>query len=327
MRLAVMKQQLQAPQFKQGICTVVTIGFGGYASPARYQGAHAATGPSESKTKRAHRVTENVVKSAARVLEVFEFFARRRSPASVSDLCVALGYPQSSTSVLMKSLFSLGYVSYDAITRRYTPTTRVAALGTWIAESTGGLPAVLENVRRQTNETALLAQQIGVHVQFVQVLDAIGENRLALPAGMRFALARNAAGRVLLAEMSDAQILRIVRRTNAQETRSEDRVDESALMEAIGGVRRTGIAITEDGFMPGIGLVATFAPPVPSQPTMVVCVAAPLDRLRRAEEHIVSALKRLVPTQIAPVRSQRDLAAAAMMYTPATAVPPMGEAA
>jgi DNA-binding IclR family transcriptional regulator len=79
-------------------------------------------------------VSENVVKSAARVLEVFEYFAGRRTPATVGEVCNALGYPQSSTSVLLKSLFTLGYLSYDQGSRRYSPSVKVATLGEWIPE-------------------------------------------------------------------------------------------------------------------------------------------------------------------------------------------------
>ena len=79
-------------------------------------------------------MSENVVKSAARVLEVFEYFAGRRTPATVGEVCNALGYPQSSTSVLLKSLLTLGYLSYDQGSRRYSPSVKVATLGEWIPE-------------------------------------------------------------------------------------------------------------------------------------------------------------------------------------------------
>lgn len=77
-------------------------------------------------------MSDTVVKSAARVLEVFEFFAGRKTPATVGEVCASLRYPQSSTSVLLKSLLTLGYLSYDGNTRRYAPSEKVARLGNWI---------------------------------------------------------------------------------------------------------------------------------------------------------------------------------------------------
>jgi DNA-binding IclR family transcriptional regulator len=267
-------------------------------------------------------MSDAVVKSAARVLEVFEYFAKRRSPASVREVCLALGYPQSSTSVLLRSLRTLGSVAYDAMTRQYSPTTRVAMLGNWIEEGPGSLTTLLDDVRARTGETVLLAEQNGLFVQFSQVLEAADGGRLAIAASARYPLVRNAAGRVLLAEMSDAQILRIVRRYNVQVGRADERVEEGELIEAVAQVRRTGFAQSEQGFAPGFAMIATFAPQMPSQAALAVAVAAPVDRLRRGRESIVAALRRLAPAQGAP-RTPRDPGAAGTLYTPATAVPPI----
>lgn len=75
------------------------------------------------------------IKSARRVLEVFEFFASRQEAATVMDVARELGYPQSSTSTLLKSLLKVGYMSYDRHSRRYMPTLRIVLLGTWLQQT------------------------------------------------------------------------------------------------------------------------------------------------------------------------------------------------
>jgi DNA-binding IclR family transcriptional regulator len=72
------------------------------------------------------------VKSAKRALDVFEYFASRRRPATVGEICAALTLPQSSTSLLLRSLHKLGYLRYSMRTRRYFPTDKFRALGEWI---------------------------------------------------------------------------------------------------------------------------------------------------------------------------------------------------
>ena len=67
---------------------------------------------------------ESVIKSARRALEVLEYLDEVRSDASVMEIARALNYPQSSTSVLLRSLTSTGYLSYDPQRRRYAPTLR-----------------------------------------------------------------------------------------------------------------------------------------------------------------------------------------------------------
>ena len=73
------------------------------------------------------------VKSAARVLEIFEYFGDERRALSLKDIVARLAYPQSSTTNLLKSLTTLGYLNYDRATRTYLPTFRVARLGQWLS--------------------------------------------------------------------------------------------------------------------------------------------------------------------------------------------------
>ena len=59
------------------------------------------------------------VKSAQRVVEVFEFFAQRRAPATLSQIATALGYPPSSTFGLLNTLRGLGYLDYSRSERTF----------------------------------------------------------------------------------------------------------------------------------------------------------------------------------------------------------------
>jgi len=62
---------------------------------------------------------QGTVKSARRVLEIFEYFAVTHAPVTLKELSTRLGYPLSSTSQLLKSLQALGYLRYDSATRTY----------------------------------------------------------------------------------------------------------------------------------------------------------------------------------------------------------------
>src|SRR5688500_1609065 len=77
--------------------------------------------------------TLGTVKSAARTIAVLEHFSATRRPHALKHICKALGYPQSSASVLLKTLTTLGYLNYNRRRRVYFPTLRVAALGDWVA--------------------------------------------------------------------------------------------------------------------------------------------------------------------------------------------------
>jgi hypothetical protein len=72
------------------------------------------------------------VKSAARAIEVLNYFASVREPQPLKTICRSLEYPQSSMTVLLKTLTSLGYLNSDRSRRVYFPTIKVTSLGDWI---------------------------------------------------------------------------------------------------------------------------------------------------------------------------------------------------
>src|SRR3546814_13983509 len=64
----------------------------------------------------------SVVKSAGRVLRILEYFDSVQREACVSAISRTLKWPQPSTSVLINSLVSLGYLPNDPFRRPSPPT-------------------------------------------------------------------------------------------------------------------------------------------------------------------------------------------------------------
>lgn len=55
-----------------------------------------------------------LVKSALRVLEILELFDAGRRPLRVADIVDRMNVPQSSPSMLLKTLVARGYMDFDA---------------------------------------------------------------------------------------------------------------------------------------------------------------------------------------------------------------------
>ena len=231
---------------------------------------------------------DSVVKSAGRVLEVLEYFAERRAPATVSDICTALGYPQSSTSVLLKSLLTLGYLGQDPASRRYAPTPRVALLGDWL-ELSGDLPQLLETVRTETGETVMLAQRNGNHVQYIRVLESNTGVRSKIRPGQQIPLLHSASGLALLSLFSDEEALRVMRRHRASEQGAADKMSEADLLQALRHVRSTGFATLSDPSDDSFGVISALLPSVDGQPRMAIAVAS--ERLERHQDRIADVLR------------------------------------
>ena len=223
---------------------------------------------------------------------------RRRFPM----FRVRLGYPQSSTSALMKSLTTLGYLDYDAQRRLYIPTFRIALLGSWVQEQLFGdadVVGLMQAIHDETKETIVLGLQNGVNCQYVRIIEADRPVRLHLKTGTLRPMTRAAIGKVLLSQKSNAEIAMIVRRLNADEEDPAHRVKEAAFLREMEDVRRIGFAETRGSMVPGGGVIAKLIPNAAIQPPMAIGVGAPVDRIERDGDEIRKVLEKY----LTPLRS------------------------
>src|SRR5688572_9686457 len=178
---------------------------------------------------------EKSVKSARRVLELLEYFTPERPQATVMDIARTLGYPQSSTSELLRSLVELGYLHYDRHKRIYQPTVRVALLGAWVQPylfREGHLLPMMDELSETTGEMVALATQVGLAVHYIHVIPATSVMRMHVPQGAVRPLLRSAMGKLLLTCQSDDLITKLAYRINA-ETEPDLRVNPAKLLREI----------------------------------------------------------------------------------------------
>lgn len=165
----------------------------------------------------------STIKSARRALQILEHMKNIRRPAGTTDVAMAFDWPISSTSALLKSLASMGYLLFDPRTRNYQASIRVGLLGGWSYDN-GPDPVKIDRAMKQlsheTGAAVFLATRRTIHVQYLQVIAA--QQRLALPAiGEMHYLTHMPGGLLLLAMEDDIVAERIIRRINAEtETRT-----------------------------------------------------------------------------------------------------------
>ncbi|MBW0152382.1 MAG: helix-turn-helix domain-containing protein [Phenylobacterium sp.] len=145
---------------------------------------------------------QSVVKSAARTLEIFEYFDEARRPAHIQEVALALGYPHSSTAALLRSLADLGYLEFSAEDKTYFPSIRVSLLGHWVSDEVFPLRRIQQQMRdlaEETQMTVVLGAVSGGYCQYVRVIEGTTPIRYHVKAGTRRCLVRSTLGRVLLA--------------------------------------------------------------------------------------------------------------------------------
>lgn len=137
------------------------------------------------------------IKSAARTLEILELFQEQRAPLRLTYIFEKLGYPQSSTTTLLKSMVVLGYLNYDRASRTYFPTPRVAALGDWVNHhlfGSGDLDRLVKSIFEQTNETVVISSQNDIFIQHLRIVQPSHPHKIALAEGSMRVLPHSAAG-------------------------------------------------------------------------------------------------------------------------------------
>jgi DNA-binding IclR family transcriptional regulator len=246
--------------------------------------------------------TDQIVKSAGRVLRILELFDVLKREALVSEVSELLGLPQSSTSVLLRSLVVMGYLSYNAPTRAFAPTTRVALLGNWVNApllSDGPLIRLMHRLNVRTGQAVVLAIRNHIWSQYIHVVQATSSVRLYVMKGSRRPLACSATGLTLISDLSDSEITRIGVRYNAEPQEVDVKVPVSVLLERVQAVRMNGYAFQHDTVTAGAGVIAMRLPSLEkSEERLSIGIAAPTEILRDNKDDFVVALHEEIATHL-----------------------------
>lgn len=246
------------------------------------------------------------VKSALRVLELLEFFAEWRRPASVTEIAQSLGFPQSSTSVLLKSLKDSGYFDHDPRTGMYAPNVRLSLATAWVEEqlySEQSLLRMMERVLAETGHTVMVGARQGIHVRYLHVLQATRAGSFQSKSGLLRPLFRSATGKMLLTTLPEREVAPLLRQANAQERDASLQVDiDQALMER----RRAlvdGYAMSSGTSVPGAAALAVL---LPGADPMTLSVGGPLREIEQEKASLLAILQRAVqPFQSASQRRRQ----------------------
>lgn len=231
------------------------------------------------------------VKTAARVLDVFEVFAALKVPLTVSELAASMGVPQSSCFALIKTAERRGFMYSLKPRGPVYPTRRMLELTQTIASHDPvieWMSAYLEQLRDVTGETVVLGKQLGDKVVYLAVAPSRQAIRYETSVGDLREIYANSIGRALMGMMDPAsradllaelKIDPLTSATITERARLADLIEEGArrgwhenLGESLAdlGALAVGVKVGEQGF--GIS------------------VAGPIRRVVEHKDRIASAL-------------------------------------
>jgi DNA-binding IclR family transcriptional regulator len=146
-----------------------------------------------------------IVRQAANVLEIMEFFAQMKKPATLAEIADHFGWPRSSTFNLLATLSDKGYLYEPQRRGGYYPTPRWLAMARQVSE-VEPLPswthALVSDLSAETGETASIVAPSGVMAVFIDVVESQAAIRYFATIGHRIPIHASASGRALLLQYS-----------------------------------------------------------------------------------------------------------------------------
>ncbi|WP_294289221.1 IclR family transcriptional regulator C-terminal domain-containing protein [uncultured Sphingomonas sp.] len=187
-----------------------------------------------------------------RTLDIIELVIARGRPLVAQEISSGLGIPVSSLSYLLSTLVARGYLRRDG--RRYAPGPGLERLQVRDhAFSLVDMVAPLaRTLRVQLNETSSFFVRKGWELEALVTETSDHALRYAVPPGAHNGLHGFAAGKALLAAMSDDELDRYFRETERTAFTDATVTEEELLRAQVEEVRRTGIARTQEEYTAGI---------------------------------------------------------------------------
>lgn len=237
---------------------------------------------------------DRTVKSALRVFDLLEAFERSRRPMRVAELVEVLDVPQSSLSMLLKTLLSVGYLDFDRETREYCPSVRIANLCEWathLPSRPKALQETLEKLSAQTNETVLLGRIDGAQLQYAAVIHSRRTVRFVAVSGARRPLHCTALGICLLTTLADDRIALLLRRYNAEREGHLGPAAIDVVLREVAKARTQGYYFSEGLVTPGAGVIGSLLPTPVRGHRYAVGIGGPIARLRRRQTELIDHLR------------------------------------
>lgn len=202
---------------------------------------------------------EYTVKAVDRALDILESFDYNAEELGVTELARKLNLHKNNVFRLLATLEVRGYVEQDEKTGNYRLGVKTFEMGNVFAHHLGlrrQAASILEQLVNGCDETAYLALLDGSEVIYILMHETSRTVRIVPRLGQRLPAHCTAAGKACLAfESADRQRLNF-KDTPLRKYTGRTITDIETLLEHLGEVAKTGIAIDNEEFETGVRCVA-----------------------------------------------------------------------
>lgn len=231
------------------------------------------------------------VKSARRVMQIFQLFAERREALPLASISKRLDLPKSSCFALLKTLEASGYLYRMHHSADYYPTRRIFDEARLFVDSDpllSNLRPVLQSLCNETGETVFLATRIGHLSHYLEVVQSGQTLRYAATVGEKRPLHIGAAGQALLAALDDVTLDALLDELIFEQFAPTTVTDKARYRRLIERGRQRGWFVSIGGYQSDVASVGQTA--WINGEAYAIVVGAPTQRIKGNEEAIGQAV-------------------------------------
>lgn len=221
------------------------------------------------------------VSALARGISVLRAFKEGKPQMSLQELASAAGLTKSAAQRFSHTLWTIGYLHKDPITRKFSLSPRALELGMEYAQSSPFISSgqtFLHALNRATGETCSLAEPAGNDVIYVARFAAHKEMLVQMPVGMRLPLYCTAAGRAILSHLDRAKAVELLSQCDRVAYTATTITAMDALIHELDHVRQHGYSRSNGEYYPGDITLSAAIVGVNGNPVGAINISVPSSR-------------------------------------------------
>jgi len=175
-------------------------------------------------------------RTATRALDVLERFGEARRPLRAVEIARMLALPPSTTNQLLKTMVGSAHLVFDARTKCYFPSPRLAGFGLWLGEAYGAGGRIRELVRDVRERTGMVVTVTAQNDLFMQIIERAAPEDVVAERGLQVSLFGTAIGSAWLATLDNGDVRRLADRARVPDA------EVPAMLATLGEIRAAGFA-------------------------------------------------------------------------------------
>ena len=210
--------------------------------------------PASKKTK----VKFKRVPALDKCFRILLFLAASKHPLGVTELSHGLGYHKSTVFNIIYTLADLGFLETSP-ENKVLLGSKLYALGREAGADAlliSKIHPYLEEINQKTKLSVFLGRSDGLKAVIVDKVDSSYDIKVSSETGMKIPLTAGAGGKVLLSQLPEAQIDKILKDDKLKRFTPFTLIDPKQFKNRIKKVRQEGFALDDEEYIEGIRALA-----------------------------------------------------------------------